>query len=112
MGGEGSGATGGGRTVALDLPVACSSAPATVSSCVRLSIPVSEGSPLRPDASAVVVSEESREAAGCLPNFFLPLAVPTTPVLLATGSLDALEREEVEGADAEADALVPSVFFG
>lgn len=108
--GEGSGATGGGRTVALDLPAACSSASAAVS-CLRLSSPGSQGSPLRPDVSAAVVSEDSRDAAVCLPIFFLPLVVPMMPVLLATDSLDTLGREEVEEADAEADALQPVVFF-
>lgn len=108
--GEGSGATGGGRTVALDLPVACSSAPAAVS-CLRLSSPVSEGSPLRLDVSEVAVSEDSRDAAVCLPIFFLPLVVPIMPVLLAADSLDTLGRAEVDEADAEADALEPVVFF-
>lgn len=110
-GGEGAGATGGGGTTDLDLPVFCSSAPGTVCSSLRLSTPVSEGSPLRSAMPEVVVSEDRREVVGCLPVFFLPLVVPTVPVLLATVSFEALGRDEVDEVDGEVDALEPVVFF-
>lgn len=103
---------GGRAMAALDLLVACSSAPATVSSGVRLSIPVSESSPLRLGVSEVVVLGDSRDATGCLLIFFLPLVVPTRPALAASDSLGALGREEVEEVDGEADALEPVAFFG
>lgn len=110
-GGEGERATGGRGTVALDLPVFCSSAPETVCSGWKLSTPGSEVSPLRSDGPEAVVSEDSRDVAGCLLVFFLPLVVPTVPVLLATVSLEALGREEVDAVDGEADALEPVGFF-
>lgn len=99
--------------VVLDLPVACSSGPATtVSSGMRLSTPVSENSPLRLGVSEVVVLGDSRDATSCLLIFFLPLVVPAMPALPASDSLGALGREEVEEADGEADTLEPVVFFG
>lgn len=98
---------------ALDLPVACSCAPATVSSGLRLSpAAVSENSPLRLDVSEAVVLGDSRAAASCLLIFFLPLEVPPMPALPVSDSLGALGRDEVEEADGEADALEPLVFFG
>lgn len=37
--------------------------------------------------------------------------IPTVPVLLETVSFEALERDEVEEVDGEADALEPVVFL-
>lgn len=92
--GEDGGTVTGGRatTTALGLPVASSSAPATVSSGLRLSTPVSESSPLRLDVSEVTVLGDSRDAAaaGCLLIFFLPLVVPTAPALPVSDSLGPL----------------------
>lgn len=95
----------------LALPALCSSAPGPVCSGWRLSAPASEGSPLRSDAPVVKLSEDRREAVGCLPGFFLPFVVPTVPVLLAAVSFGALGREEVDEVDGEADALEPVGFF-
>lgn len=97
-------------TEGLGLLVLGSSVPGTTGLGLILSILVSGSSPVRSSVPEVVGSEDSRDVVGCLPVFFLPFAVPSAPVLLATVSFEALGRDEVDEVDGEVD-LEPLDFF-
>lgn len=92
-------------TEGLGLLVLGSSVPGTTGLGLILSILVSGSSPVRSSVPEVVGSEDSRDDVGCLPVFFLPPALPTVPVLLATVPLELWDVRHRHSSGSQGNCL-------